>query len=172
LTLHLIRVDASELGSVASWVHLQADDIDTPAVEFTGVRAESARFLYESTLFWHWKDIAGEVRKKIGTGDTVATPCYGDADWSDSVAAIQGGGLTADEVELAEDKIEELRAAGKDKDADKLQALLDEAPKPGDTSTEGRGIPIEVAGGQQSVGATPGVVINTGPRSWLEMGDF
>ncbi len=171
LTLHLIRVDASELGSVASWVHLQADDIDTPAAEFTGVRAESARFLYESTLFWHWKDIAGEVRKKIGTGDTVDTPCYGDPDWYASVEVIQAG-LTAAEVELADDKIADLRAEGKDKDADKLQALLDEAVKPGGSTTAGRGSPIEVAGGQQSVGETPGVEINTGQRSWLEMGDF
>ncbi|MFQ5756491.1 MAG: hypothetical protein ACE5H7_10415, partial [Acidiferrobacterales bacterium] len=183
LTLHLIAVGPAELGSLSAWVNIQPDDPDTPAVEPTGVTvSDPARFLYESTMFWHWVDSIGEVREQIGTGTKLSLPCYGDPGWAAAKDALKNvAPLTQAEIDAVNQLIADLNAVGDTTGANDLADLLAEAlgagsPFAGGGSQGGSGgsAPVEVlpAGGVQSTGETPGVTINTGPRSWVEIGNF
>ena len=184
LTLQLLKVNSGERGSVAGWVNIQADDPVTPAVETTGVTvSDPARFLYESTLFWHWKaDGALAKLRDLIAGTKLPTPCYGDPDWADSVAVIESwtaDPLTQAEIDAANQAIDDLNAAGDTRGANKVAAALADALAVGSGGGGGgggggieQGVEILPTGGVQSAGETPGVTINSGQRSWLEMGNF
>ena len=48
--------------------------------------------LYEASMFWHYSDLADELR----TAPPASTPCYGDPNWKGRVS-IEQGGLTLGE---------------------------------------------------------------------------
>ncbi len=199
LTMHLIEVGVSptDLANVVNLVTIQPDDPNTPAVERTGVVAEYVIsggraqatsgttsdsmpvFLYESTLFWHWnkgQDIIGQIQVELGTGTVVAsTPCYGEAGW-DAARAEFKQTLTASELAALDALIAKLEASGSAKDltrAAKLKDLRSKIPSTGSGGgSGGAAVPTIVTEGVAPPPRTPGNRIDSGKRSWYEIGKF
>lgn len=195
LTIQLIEVGTSptDLANVVNLVTIQPDDTNTPVVENTGVvakyvisggraqgtSASNPVYLYESTLFWHWKpeqDIVGQIQVEIGTGTAASTPCYGETGWAAARAEFQQT-LTAAELKALDDLIKKLEASGSAKDATRAAKLrvLRSKIVTSTSSGGGGGVPVPVlppGSILEDLGKTPGVLINTGRRSWYEIGKF
>ena len=96
LTLHLIQLDTIGNGNAAnnSWLAQTPGDLVDGMVG-GGIIANpdnTAGFLYESTVFWHWSgDVAKEV---LGDGGM----CYGEDGWYDAMR-VEGGGITQAEFD-------------------------------------------------------------------------
>ena len=86
--------------------------------------ANQSGLLYESSMYWHYSDLADELR----TADPASTPCYGDSNWKSRIN-IELGGLTLGEYQrLTNDLVQDCKdaAAGEECDLDAFARLLGE----------------------------------------------
>jgi hypothetical protein len=195
LTLQLIKVnnlqDANKLYQDGKVV-IQTKDPNDPypsSDQYTGVRVASpsgaSDFLYEVTLFWHWKEddipwfTAESYLYQQLYGNQLSLACYGGPLWWTTWKYIREG-LSANELAQLQEKADQLASSGNRRDAataqkinQALQEYKQKFQQPG--SGGGSGVPEVLpgqteGGGTSSGGQTNDYFIQQGLRSWRELG--
>ncbi len=179
----IIDMDANGDGLIDTYGGLRANGTalsDSPA----------NGFLWESTLFWHY----GDVAKLMGVNDV----CYGQPGWEEAVA-VERAGLTQatfdqllanegfnslDEVLARKDILDarncryiKEKKGGCKKEYKILMELLDYAQMvrgttgnlQDDPNSPALGTPLVIQGGNESKGVTAGPNFTAGRRSWTDI---
>lgn len=136
-----------------------------------GVITANPAFLYESTLFWHFKG-----------------SCYGTANWAADVQGALNSSSTSSlkdqltsleyDLQVAEDKLAQMIADGaKKKDIDKQKKLIDKLKKKikeiqdsmASSSVISTGVPTPPTDATPEVSPALGPNFRTGRRTWIDL---